>query len=364
MGLFNVRHAARMGSEDGEAGIRALAYPWWRIIIGLVVLLVIAVFALSQGSVDMPAFTILKILASKIPGLEIIPTWPESWDTILWQLRLPRILLAGIVGGALAIAGATYQGLFRNPLADPYLIGVAGGAGLGATIVIVTAVPIYLGGFSLLPIAAFLGAIIAVAIAYAIARRSGGLPLTTLILAGVAIASMTGAATSLLMIRSDPDVKPLLGWLLGGFASTQWKDIIVILPYLFPGVFIMFAYRRVLNLFQVDEEEAKQLGVNMERAKLALIVVASLTTAAAVSVSGLIGFVGLIAPHAVRLVWGPDHRFLLPMSMVVGAGFLILADFVARTVVSPTELPVGVITAFCGAPFFLYLLRRSRRVVS
>ena len=229
--------------------------------------------------------------------------------------------------------------------------------------VMLTSVPVYFHGFSLLPIAAFAGAIVAVTIAYNVARQSGELPLLTMILAGLAISSLAAAVTSYLMIRSDPDLRPLIGWLLGGFIGTQWKDIYTVLPYLVPGVVVMMAYARVLNMFQLNEEEAKQLGVNVERTKIVLIAMASLTAAAAVSVSGIIGFVGIMAPHSVRLLWGNDHRFLLPMAMIAGAGFLILADLAARTVASPSELPVGIVTAFCGAPFFLYLLRRSRRMM-
>ncbi len=267
-----------------------------------------------------------------------------------------------IVGSALAMSGATYQGLFRNPLADPYLIGVASGAGLGAVLVLVTDLPLYVYGISLLPLAAFVGAIGAVAVAYTIARKSDGLPLATLILAGVAIASLAGAATTLIMLRSDPDLRPVLSWLLGGFIGAKWSDSGVIILYLIPCATVILIYGRVLNVLQLDEDHARQLGVNMERTKLLLIAAASLATAAAVSFSGLIGFVGLIAPHAVRLIWGLDYRALVPMAGVVGAGFLVLADLAARTVVSPAELPVGVVTAFCGAPFFLYLLRYRRHV--
>ena len=342
--------------------VLALSYTWWRLVAGLIVVVIVAILAASQGSVRIPPFTVLEILMSRAPLIDIAANWPESWDTILWQLRLPRIVLAGIVGGALAISGATYQGLFRNPLADPYLIGVASGAGLGATIVLVTGVPIYFHGVSLLPVAAFVGAVAAVAVAYIIARQSEGLPLTTLILAGVAIASLTGAITSLLMIRSDPDLRPVLSWLLGGFISAQWKHSLMMLPYLAPSVLLVLAYGRILNIFQLDDEQAQQLGVDVERTKVLLIGAATLATAVAVSFSGLIGFVGLVAPHAVRLVWGADYRFLVPMAAIVGAAFLILADLVARTAASPAELPVGIVTAFCGAPFFLYLLRRRKRV--
>ena len=362
MGLpFSIR-VIRARDEQARLSARPLylAYPWWRLAIGLLIVLAIALIASGVGSVYIPPLTAAKILADKLPLVDIGGGWPDSWNTIMLQIRLPRIVLAGLVGGCLALSGATYQGLFRNPLADPYLIGVAAGAGLGATVIIVTGVPNYYHGISLLPVAAFVGAIGAVSAAYVVARRSEGLPLITLILAGVAIGYLAIAMTSYLMIRSDSDVRPLLSWLLGGFIGARWDHVYIVLPYLVPGFLVMMAYGRVLNTLQLNEDEAKQLGVNVERTKLVLIVVASLTTAAAVSVSGLIGFVGLIAPHAVRLVWGYDHRFLLPMSMIVGAGFLIVADLAARRVLSPSELPVGVVTAFCGAPFFLFLLRSSR----
>ena len=365
MGLpFSIR-AMKARGQVSSLGSKSLylTYPWWRLAIGVCVVLVIGLVASGVGSVYVPPLTTAKILVTKLPLVEIDSSWPNSWDTIIWQIRFPRIILAGLVGACLAISGATYQGLFRNPLADPYLIGVAAGAGLGATVVLVTSVPVYFHGFSLLPIAAFVGAVMAVTVAYVVAKQSGGLPLATLILAGVAIASLASAVTSYLMIHSDSDVRPVLAWLLGGFIGTQWDDVYIVLPYLIPGFLIMMAYARILNMFQLNEEEAKQLGVNVERTKIILIAMASLTTAAAVSVSGLIAFVGLIAPHAVRLVWGYDHRFLLPMAMITGAGFLIIADLVARTVVSPSELPVGIVTAFCGAPFFLYLLRSGRRAV-
>ena len=348
----------------GELAAPALAfsYPWRRLAVGLGVIFAAAVLAASIGAVGVPPSGVLKVVVAKMPLVSISPGWPESWDVILWQLRLPRIALAAIVGGALALSGAAYQGLFRNPLADPYFIGVSAGAGLGATIVLVTSVPSHVFGVSTLPLAAFGGAVAAVSVAYAIARRSQGVPLATLILAGVAVTSFTSAITALLMIRSDPDLRPVLGWLLGGFISAEWRDSAMILPYLAPAALVLAAYGRVINVLQLGEEHAQQLGVSVEGTKLLLIGVASLATAAAVAVSGLIGFVGLIAPHAVRLVWGGDYRSLLPMAALVGAAFLVLADLVARTVVSPSELPVGIVTAFCGAPFFLYLLRRRRGV--
>jgi iron complex transport system permease protein len=338
------------------------AYPWRRLAVAMAVLAAVGVVAGGIGSVYIPPLDIVRIVLVKASLIDAPDAQPASWDVIIWQIRLPRIVLSAMVGGALGISGAAYQGLFRNPLADPYLIGIASGAGLGATVVLVTSVPLVFAGVSLLPLAAFAVGLGAVAIAYQIAKRSDGVPLTTLILAGVAIGALASSMTSLLLIRSDPDVRPLISWLLGGFSGAQWGDVQTVLPFLLISVPGLMAYARVLNLFQLDEDEARHLGANVDRTKLLLIALASLTTAAAVSVSGLIGFVGLIAPHTVRLVWGHDHRSLLPMSMLVGAAFLVLADLVARTVASPTELPVGIITAFCGAPFFLYLLQRGRRL--
>ncbi|MDA1188668.1 MAG: iron ABC transporter permease [Chloroflexi bacterium] len=355
----------RLSSPPEEAAktLQVKAFPWRRLGIGLLVVVGAMLLAGSLGATPIPPFTAVEIVVSKIPGVDISQDWPASWDTILWKIRFPRIILAGLVGAALAVSGATYQGLFRNPLADPYLIGVASGAGLGAIIVLIAGVTTASAGFGILPMAAFVGAVIAVSVAYLVARRSDGLPLTTLILAGVAVSALCGAVGSLLMIRSDPDLRPVLTWLLGGFVSAQWRHSVFVLPYLIPGVLLLLAHGRVLNVMQLDEDRARQLGVNVERTKLLLIGAASLCTAAAVAFSGLIGFVGLVAPHVVRLLWGGDHRTLLPMAGLLGAAFLILADLTARTILSPTEIPVGIVTAFCGAPFFLYLLMRRRAKV-
>ena len=343
-----------------SGGLVGLRYPWWRIMLGLAVLAVAAIFAASMGSVYVPFGAAVQVVAAGLPGVELSPDVPEAWDTILWKLRLPRVAQAALVGAALAMSGAAYQGLFKNPLADPYLVGVASGAGLGAVVVLLTGIPMYLAGISLLPVAAFAGGTGAVAVAYSIARNSGGTPTTTLILAGVAIAALTGAVSSLLILRSDPELRPVLAWLMGSLISSEWKESAIVLAYVAPGMAVLLGFGRILNVLQLSEDHAAMLGVPVEKVKLLLIGAATLVTAAAVSFSGLIGFVGLVAPHVVRLIWGPDYRFLLPMSAIVGATFLVLADLVARTIVSPGELPVGMVTAFCGAPFFLYLLRRRR----
>ena len=224
MGFLAGRSAAK-GISPAMSVPLGLAYPWLRIAVGLAVLAAIGIFAIAIGSVYIPPWTVARILLDSAPLIDVSQTWPDAWDTIVWQLRFPRIILAGMVGAALAVSGATYQGLFRNPLADPFFLGVAAGAALGATVVLLTSVPVYFGGFSLLPLAAFAGAIATVSVTYAIVRRSSGLPLTSLILAGVAMSSLVTAVTSLLIIRSDPDVKPLLGWLMGGLIGSQWDDI-------------------------------------------------------------------------------------------------------------------------------------------
>ena len=354
-------------SVDALAGEEAFALPGVRPLRGLLPLALTAVLAVvllgvSQGSVDIPFTTVVRILAWKVLGLGSV-AWPEAWGEIVWQIRLPRVLLAGLVGATLAFSGAGYQGVLRNPLADPYLIGVAAGAGLGATIVIVSGVPYAFGSLSLLPPAAFVGAVLAVSISYGLARSGGVVPSVTLILAGVAISAAAASATSFLIIANHEQAVSVISWLLGGFNTATWQKVGIVLPYSLVGAAAVLSSARLLNVLQLDEEEAQQLGVPVERVKLMVIVAASLATAAAVSVSGLIGFVGLIVPHSVRLLWGFDYRRLVPMSMAVGAVFLILADLAARSVLSPSEVPVGIITALCGAPFFLWLLRRHRRAV-
>jgi iron complex transport system permease protein len=365
MKLLMPRRARVVGLErEAQAPLVGLPHLAWRhLALGLLVVLVVALLATARGPVNIPPAMVAKIVVSRLPLVEVSQTWPTSWDAIVWDIRLPRVVAAGLVGAALAIAGGTFQGLFRNPLADPYLIGVASGAGLAATIVLVTPIPLFLYGIHVLPPVAFLGALAAVSVAYGLARVGGSVPTTTLILAGVAIAFLASAATTFLMLHSSPDVRPVLVWLLGGFSSIGWQRVAWLLPYMIPCIVAIVIHGRVLNVLQLDEEQAQQLGINVERTKITLIVAGSLITAAAVSVSGMIGFVGLIAPHVVRLTWGADNRFLLPMSCIVGATLLMFSDLLARTVMSPEEVPVGVITAFFGAPFFLYLLRQKKGMV-
>jgi iron complex transport system permease protein len=262
----------------------------------------------------------------------------------------------------LGICGAVYQAIFRNPLADPYLIGVSSGASFGATVAIYFIWRFAWGGLNAISLCAFAGALLATAAIYKLARVGGRTPVTILILAGVALGSLLSAGTTFLMFTAKDAFHTIhiLGWLMGSLALANWSEVWAILPYLLIGFTIIGWHAHTLNVLQLDEDQAQSLGIHVERVKGILITAASLATAAAVSVSGVIGFVGLLAPHIVRIIWGPDHRFLLPMSGMVGAAALILADGLARTIFAPRELPLSVVTALAGAPFFLYLLRKQK----
>jgi len=342
--------------------------PWssgWRAKVyalsGLAVLLGgVVVFASTMGSVHIPFSSCFDIVLSRLPFLPVASSCPENLSVIVLDIRLPRILLAGLVGAALAVAGATYQGLFRNPLADPYLIGVAQGAGLGATIGFLIPFSFQWVSFGVVSLLAFVGGLSAVAIVYSLARVGKALPATTLILAGVALGAFLSAITSYLLTICGEELHGIVFWLLGGLSLTKWAEVWTVVPCVLVGTTVIFLHARPLNVMQLDDEQAQQLGIDVERVKLVLLAAATLITSAAVCFTGLIGFVGIIVPHAVRLVWGPDYRFLLPLSTLVGGIFLILADSLAHTVFAPQEVPVGVITALCGAPFFLYLLRRRK----
>lgn len=333
-------------------------------LIGLGVMLVLLIIlAASVGSVKIPLATTFSILLDKLPLVNLEQTWDSALATIVIDIRLPRVILAGLVGAALAIAGATYQGLFRNPLADPYLIGVAQGASVGAIIGFLLPLSWNIAVFGLVPVLAFTGAILSTIIVYLLARVGKTLPVTTLILAGVALSALLSSISSYLIISSDNELHGILFWLMGSFSLSEWSEVGIVFPYIAAGTAVIIIFSRLLNVMQLDEEQAQQLGVNVERFKLILLGAATLITAAGVSFVGTIGFVGIIIPHAVRLIWGADHRYLLPLSLLSGAIFMIITDLISRTVLAPTEIPIGVITALCGAPFFLYLLRKRRKAI-
>jgi iron complex transport system permease protein len=332
-------------------------------LIALIFLAGALLIGLATGAASIGPASIIASVLSHLHVFHISSPLGRVDEAILWQVRAPRVVLAALVGGMLAIAGSAYQGVFRNPLADPYLLGVAAGAGLGATIAIA-----YLAAGSgiglLLPVAAFAGAVVAVAAAYVLGRSAGGVRGTsTLILAGVIVALfMTAIQTFVQQQRSDT-LRAVYSWILGGFGTADWQAVVVVAPYIALSAGIILLHRRVLDVLSLGDEEAASLGIDVRRARLVLVLVATAGTAAAVAVSGLIGFVGIIIPHTIRLLVSPSYRAILPLSLLGGAGFLILADALARTILAPSELPITVVTAFFGAPFFAILLRTSRRLV-
>ena len=327
--------------------------------------LVIAMAAgVAVGPVAVPFGAIADTLARHLPWHPDVPV-PRLDSAIIWQIRMPRVLLGALVGAMLAGGGAAYQGVFRNPLADPYLLGVAAGAGLGATAVIITG-----GSPTLLPAAAFGGAVGAVGLTYSLgagagprgedAANRGAVGTASILLAGVAVAALLTAAQTYLQQAHTQALQSIYSWILGGLSGATWSQVQLIIPYVLVAAAVLLAHRRLLDVLRVGETEAGTLGVNVPRLRLVVVIAATLGAAAAVSVSGLIGFVGIIVPHAVRLMAGPSYRVLLPVSMIGGAAFLVLADIAARTVQPDTEIPIGVITAAIGGPFFLFVLRSRR----
>lgn len=327
----------------------------------LVVLAVSVLAGLFIGDVNVPPQTIVLDVLSRIPLLHIHSTLTSVDSAIVWQIRFPRVVLAALVGGTLALCGAAYQGIFRNPLADPYLLGVASGAGLGATIAIVEAVNLTVLGVHALPLFAFCGALIAVALAYGIGRSVGaGRSSTTLILGGVAVAAFLTAIQTFLQQRHTDQLQIIYNWILGSVATDGWSDVLTMLPYAVLAMAVILLYGRMLDVMGLGDDAARTLGVRTGQVRLIVIGAVTIGTAAAVAVSGLIGFVGLIVPHFVRLLGIRSHRTLLPVSLLLGAAFLVLCDLIARTVVAPSELPIGVVTAIIGAPAFAFVLRTSR----
>ena len=318
--------------------------------------------AVALGPVAVPLRELVGFAAQKL-GLSLGADWeiPRAHLTILEGVRLPRALTAALVGASLGVSGAVMQGIFRNPLASPYVLGLASGASAGAALVIALGIPAW--GFLALPLGAFVGGTVAVGLVYGIARaarRPGRSGTLTLILAGVALSALFSALTSLFIVLSPEPLKTqtIVFWLMGSLTRARWDLLPVLAVVVIAGLGTLFLFARDLNVLALGEEGARHLGVRPERLEKVLLGVVTLLTGAAVALAGTIGFVGLITPHALRLVLGPDHRALLPASALGGALFLVMADTAARIALPPLELPVGVLTALCGAPFFLYLLLR------
>ncbi len=320
----------------------------------LVFLLLTVILSIAVGAVYIPLADVWRVLTGQ-------PTSTVNQAaTIVLSLRLPRTALVLLTGAALGGSGAAYQGLFRNPLADPYLIGVASGAGLGAVLAMSIHWPYTFGGRLAVPAAAFISAIATVFLVYALARIGKTVPTTNLILAGVAISALATAVTSFLMLHSTGELRRAISWLLGGSSMAGWEPVLTILPYLVIGLGILLLRGHALNLLQFGDDQAQQLGLPITRSRTLILLAASLVTAAAVSFSGIIGFIGLIVPHVMRLWFGVDYRRLVPLSLLGGAAALLLSDVLARLIAAPQEIPVGIVTALFGAPFFLWVLRRAK----
>jgi len=333
---------------------RFLPYIWT-----LLFLLLALILSIAIGSVFIPPADLGRILAGWLTGTAL-PEPLKTFALILASIRLPRAALVLLTGAALGGSGAAYQGLFRNPLADPYLIGVASGAGLGAVLAMSVQWPYSFWGLLSVPLAAFAGALLTVFLVYALGRVGKTVPVTNLILAGVAFSSFATALTSYLMLRSTGELRRAIAWMLGGASQAGWGPVLTVVPYLVLGLGILVLSGHALNLLQFGDDQAQQLGLPVTRTRTLILLAASLATAAAVSFSGIIGFIGLIVPHVMRLWFGADYRRLLPLSILGGAGALLVADMIARSVLAPEELPVGIVTALAGAPFFLWVLRRAK----
>ena len=298
-------------------------------------------------------------LLDHLPLISLDSGVSEAQWNIVWQIRAPRVVLAALVGAMLSLAGASYQGVFRNPLVDPYLLGVAAGAGLGATVAFaVGRDTTTTWAIDPVPLAAFVGGLVAVVLTYTIGTAFGrSRSATTLVLAGVAVTSLATAMQTFVLQRNNDVVRQVYSWILGRLTSATWGDVRLVLPYIGVSAITLLSYRRIIDVLRVGDDEARALGVNVAMVRIIVVLAATLGTSAAVAVSGLIGFVGIIVPHAIRLLAGASNRIVMPLSMFAGAAFLIAADVPGRILTSPSETPIGVVTAFFGAPFFLFLLR-------
>ncbi len=348
-------------SADAERFVvEATRFPfgWFAAAIGAVVVAVVAGVTVGPASIGWSDS--LREVVGLLPGIDGSSDLSPAQSAIITKIRLPRVVLGLMVGSLLSLTGAAYQGAFRNPLADPYLLGIAAGAGLGATIAIVSGVGNGIGIVAPVPLAAFIGAFVAVAISY-VAGNIGGRSTVSLILAGVAVASFLTALQTYVLQRHSDVIREVYSWILGRLGTSGWGEVTLLAPYFVITCLVILRYGRALDVLSVGDEEAATLGLDPGRIRAIVVITASLGAAAAVSVTGLIGFVGIIVPHAVRLMVGVGHRALLPMTILVGGAFMVLADLLARTMVSPAELPIGVVTAFVGAPFFVLVLRTSSR---
>jgi iron complex transport system permease protein len=348
---------AREGASVQRGSLEALRRrPVVLGLVGLLALVVAVIAGVGLGTVHISPAETVAILAHQL-GLDVEQTWPQSSETIVTTLRLPRVLTALVVGLGLSVAGVTFQGLLRNPLADPYVLGTASGAALGAAIGVLLPIQVAWLGLSLVNIFAFIGALAAIAVVYKVAGGGGRSTMTSILLTGYAVGSMLAAGLALAMYLSGSQLRQIFFYLLGSLSGSDWQSLFIGLPVIAIGTVLILARARSLNGFLLGDDTALHLGVDVRRERVILLALASLVTAAAVALAGLIGFVGLVVPHVIRLIVGPNARLVLPLSAIFGGAFLILADLGARLA---GELPVGIITAVIGAPIFVLLLRRYR----
>lgn len=336
---------------------RSMAY-----VFALSFLIISIVIGISLGSVSVPVPALFQIIGKEVLHLPIAVEPDETLTNIVMNIRLPRVLLAGLVGASLAIAGAAFQGLLRNPLADPYTLGISSGASLGAVLTLFLNISLPVVGLYTLPTLSVLFSLITIFGVLTFARKMDrSMKVETIILTGIIFSSFLSAFISLMIALTGEELRQIISWLMGSVSMRGWNYIAIILPFFIVGSLILMMNTHELNAMTFGEERARHLGVNVQRRKMLILVAGSILTGAAVAVSGTIGFVGLVIPHLVRRIWGPDHKHLLPLSMLVGSGFLILADLLARTIIAPTELPIGVITSLIGAPAFAFILLKRRR---
>lgn len=334
--------------------------------VSIIILFLIIIIATTLGSADIPIKESLFTILNKVPIINkfiSIAGIPENHRLIILKIRLPRIMLAALVGMGLSTVGLSFQAIFKNPMADPYVLGISSGAAVGAAIGFVLGFEASFFGASAITITAFLGSILTTVLVYNIARVKNKIPTNTLLLAGISMNFLLSSLLSIIMVFNRQEVERIVFWTMGSVSSASYTQILVLLPFLFIGIFIILSFSKDLNIILTGDETAKSLGIEVERIKKILLISSSMIVAACVSVSGIIGFVGLIIPHIVRMLLGPDHRSLLPFSVVAGAVFMVISDTLARTLASPAEIPVGAITALFGAPYFIYLLIKNKRKV-
>ncbi len=334
----------------------------WVFLINIIILVFVLFLTLSIGTVKVPMNSLLKLLINKIPFLNLHQDWSNAHETIILNLRLPHILMTLLVGASLAGSGTLYQGLFRNPLADSYLLGVSSGAGLGTVFAILITNYFQIGEY-VYPIFAFIGGLGSIFLVYQLAKINNYVPLTPLILAGIAVSTLTSSITSFILLFLDSDLKPAITFLFGGTHNATWETLLITLPYFLISIIIFSLLGHTLNVLQFGEEQAKQMGVNVEFIKKLILVTTSIASAAAVAFYGIVGFVGLIVPHIIRILFSSNYKIIIKYSILNGGIVLLLADLLSRTLLSPQIIPTGIITSIIGAPFFIFILLSAKKKV-